>query len=91
MTSNSLTAFVGSEGGVREGEKREEVRGEEGEGEGMRRSPREEVGDRKASSMSPASVSLPEVQRVTGEEGEKKIVQVKGPIFLHRTTTIILG
>ena len=67
MTGNSTTVF-GSDSGVREEEK-----GEGGEGE-RRNSGGGEVGEGKAGSS--AAVNLPEVQRVTGEEGEKKIVQV---------------
>lgn len=76
-SSSSITGFA-SEGGLREESKGEE--GREGDGEGTeagRRGSGEEAGESKTGAMGSASVSLPEVQRVTGEEGEKKIVQVK--------------
>ena len=91
--TSSLTVFgsgseAGQVGGGEAGEKGEEGREGNGEGvvkEGRRESGRGEAGDGEVgagNSMTAASVTLPEVQRVTGEEGEKKIVQVRNYVVI---------
>ena len=91
--TSSLTVFgsgseAGRVGGGEAGEKGEEGREGNGEGvvkEGRTESGRGEAGDGEVgagNSMTAASVTLPEVQRVTGEEGEKKIVQVRNYVVI---------